>query len=209
VLPLNDIDIPSIHKLEYKAEEPSNGRYVYYPGTAQVPEASAAPTLGRSFKILAQVTTQNDTKGVLVAQGSRFGGYSMFIKDGKLHYIYNFLGIPPEQELVADLPAAGDHVFGVAFNKDSITRKNEAVGKMKLYIDDKLVTEVPFRIQSGHYALTGEGLCIGYDSEDAVSKSYPYRFPFSGGLIHKVVFDVGKDAYLDVEHEFKVKLKSE
>jgi arylsulfatase len=34
---------------------------------------------------------------VIFAHGSRFGGHSLFIRDRKLHYVYNFLGIKPEQ----------------------------------------------------------------------------------------------------------------
>jgi arylsulfatase len=49
------------------------------------------------------------------------------------------------------------------------------------------------------YALCGEGLCIGYDSGDAVSSAYTPKFEFSGGKIVKVVFDVADDAYVDVE----------
>jgi arylsulfatase len=49
------------------------------------------------------------------------------------------------------------------------------------------------------FSLCGEGLCIGYDNGDAVSSLYQPRFGFTGGTIHKVVFDVAKDAYIDLE----------
>jgi arylsulfatase A-like enzyme len=49
------------------------------------------------------------------------------------------------------------------------------------------------------YALCGEGLCIGYDGGDAVSSAYTPKFEWTGGQIHKVVFDVADDAYVDVE----------
>ena len=52
---------------------------------------------------------------------------------------------------------------------------------------------------TGYYALCGEGLCIGYDGGDAVSSLYTPQFPFAGGEIIKVVFDVANDAYVDVE----------
>jgi arylsulfatase len=38
------------------------------------------------------------TEAVRFVQGSRFGGYSLFVKGGKLTYVYNFLAIPPEQD---------------------------------------------------------------------------------------------------------------
>ena len=52
---------------------------------------------------------------------------------------------------------------------------------------------------TGHFALCGEGLCIGYDSGDAVSARVRPGFEFTGGKIVKVVFDVADDAYVDVE----------
>ena len=52
---------------------------------------------------------------------------------------------------------------------------------------------------TGHFALCGEGLCIGYDSSDPVSSLYGPGFAFTNGEIHKVVFDIADDAYIDVE----------
>jgi len=209
VLPLNDLDIPTFHKYEYHVAIPSDGRFIYYPGTTEIPDASAAPTLGRSFKILASVTTNGGVKGVIAAQGSRFGGYSLFIKDNKINFVYNFLGIPPEQILSYALPASGNHTFGVEFVKEKMSDKNETIGKATLYIDGKAVADAPFRTQSGHYALTGEGLCIGYDSGDAVSKNYKNGFRFAGGEIHKVIYDVGNDAYTNLERDFETKMKQQ
>ena len=202
VLPLNDLNVFKFHELEYKAAVPASGRYVYYPGTTEIPEASAARTLGVSFKILAEVEFAADTQGVIVAQGSRFGGYSLFVNGGQLTFVYNFLGIPPEQRLACTAPKSGKHIVGVAFAKKSIGKNMEALGKMTLYVDDKPSGSADFRTQTGHYAICGEGLCVGYDSADAVSKEYPLKFPFSGGRILKVVFDIADDAYMDVERKF-------
>jgi arylsulfatase A-like enzyme len=49
------------------------------------------------------------------------------------------------------------------------------------------------------YNFTGEGLCVGYDGGDAVSSAYTPKFEWAGGQIHKVIFDVADDAYVDVE----------
>jgi arylsulfatase len=72
---------------------------------------------------------------------------------------------------------------------------------MKLYVDDKVVAQGAFRTQSGHYALCGEGLCIGYDGGDAVSSQYESKFELAGGEVIKVVFDVANDAYINVEQK--------
>jgi arylsulfatase len=68
-----------------------------------------------------------------------------------------------------------------------------------LHIDDQVVGEAEMRTIPAFYALCGEGLCIGYDSGDAVSSAYTPKFEWSGGEIVKVVFDVADDAYVDVE----------
>ncbi|MCB5204933.1 arylsulfatase [Neorhizobium sp. T786] len=202
VLPLNDLGIVDLHALEYKAAKPASGRYVYYPGTTEIPEASAARTLGNTFKIFAEVEFAGDTQGVIVSQGSRFGGYSMFVTGGKLNFVYNFLGIPPEQRLSCDIPKVGKHIVGVEFIKDSIGKNHEALGRMTLYVDEEVADAGSFRVQTGHYALAGEGLAVGYDSGDPVCGDYKPRFPFTGGRIIKVVYDVADDVYLDLERKF-------
>ena len=103
VLPLNDLqiignpkDFETFVAMEFKVGVPPSGQYIYYPGTSEIPERSAANVHNVSYKALAEVELTPDTQGVMFAHGSRFGGHSLFIKDGKVTYAYNFLGIPPE-----------------------------------------------------------------------------------------------------------------
>lgn len=206
VLPLNDYGVEGIHELEYKVTPPEEGRYTYYPDTSEVPEASAARTLGGSFKILAEVEFTRTSRGVIVSQGSRFGGYTMFVKDGELNFVYNFLGIAPEQKLSCAAPPSGRHVVGVNFAKQSVSEKLEVLGTMTLYVDDASMATADFRTQSGHYALAGEGLAVGRDSADPVSIEYSSGFEFTGGRIFKVTYDVGDDAYVDLERRLGARL---
>ena len=206
VLPLNDLSIFEFRELEYDIPVPPTGKYVYYPGTSEIPEASAARTTNVSFKILAEVEFTPESQGVIVAQGSRFGGFSLFVKDGKLVYAYNFLGIPPEQQIVTDAPSSGTHVVGVEFTKERMGDYHEPHGPLKLYVGDEVAAEGEIRGVASRYALCGEGLCIGYDGGDAVSKEYKPRFEFTGGTIVQVVFDVADDAYVDVEREMAAAL---
>ena len=133
-----------------------------------------------------------ESEGVIVAQGSRFGGYTLFVKDGKLTYVYNFLGIPPEQTLAVDAPSPGSHIVGVEFTKERAGERHEPIGTLKLHIDDQDVGEMEIRTMASRYSLCGEGLCVGYDGGDVVSRQYPPRFAFTGGRVVKVVFDVGR-----------------
>jgi hypothetical protein len=205
VLPLNSYPMTGQGIIEfffrqYHVPVPKTGLYTYYPGTSEVPEHSAANTHVGSWKILAEVDlSDHNAKGVIFAQGSRFGGHSMFIKDDKLHYVYNFLGVGDEQSWVADLPGPGKHIFGVEFTKKGVDENDQPTGTTKLYVDDQVVGEGPMRIMAIQYSLCGEGLCIGYDGGDAVSREYTPKFEFTGGEIAQVVFDVADEAYTDIE----------
>jgi hypothetical protein len=93
-------------------------RYTYYPDVADVPEAVAVNVRNRSYSILAEVEAQTpEAAGVLFAHGGRFGGHALYLKDGKLHYVYNWLG-EVEQKVTssADVPV-GKSVLGVKFEK--------------------------------------------------------------------------------------------
>ena len=83
---------------------------------------------------------------------------------------------------------------------------NEALGQMTLYVDEEVAETKPFRTQTGHYALAGEGLCVGRDSGDAVSSEYKPSFPFSGGRVIKAMYDVAGDAYIDLERKLAAAL---
>ena len=63
VLPLNDLGIFEFRALEYEIAVPESGQYIYYPGTAEVPQASSANTLNVSYKILAEVEFTRDVAG--------------------------------------------------------------------------------------------------------------------------------------------------
>ena len=207
VLPLNDLqiignpkDFETFVSMEFHQPVPPSGQFIYYPGTSEVPERSAANVHNVSYKILAEVELTPTTEGIIFAHGSRFGGHALFIKDGTITYAYNFLGIPPEDRIQAPAPTSGKHIIGVEFTKERMGEYREGVGPLKLYIDDQQVAEQEIRTVMGHFSLCGEGLCIGYDSADAVSSMYAgSRFEFTNGEIVKVVFDIADDAYVDVE----------
>ena len=152
-----------------------------------------------SYEALAEIDVSGNAEGVIFAAGSRFGGHSLFIKDGTITYAYNFLGIPPETRFSAPAPRSGRRIVGVDFTKERMGEHHESYGTLKLYIDDQVVAEGELRTMTGHFALCGEGLCIGYDGGDAVSSMYTPKFEFTGGTITKVVLDIADDAYIDVE----------
>jgi arylsulfatase len=87
------------------------------------------------------------------------------------------------------------------FTREKAGQHNESVGTTKLYVNDKVVAEGPMKAQSGKFTLSGDGLCIGFDSGDNVSQEYTNPGTFSGGIILGVAFDVSKEVYPDMEKE--------
>ena len=201
VLPLDDRPAVVQLTLDRPQAEPRRNRYVYYPHTSAVPEGVAVSVRGRSYKILADVEITPDSEGVIFAHGSRFGGHTLFIKERKLHYVYNFLGIQPEQTFVSQELEPGQRVLGVEFVRERAGEYGESHGTARLYVDDQVADEGPMRTQIGKFTLCGDGLCVGYDSADPVSRHYPPNVEFTGGHILGVGVDVGDDQYLDLEVE--------
>jgi arylsulfatase len=209
VLPLNDEPAVKVAGIERPSTEPPRQRYVYYPDTTAVPEGVAANVRGRSYKILANVEVGDDANGVLFAHGSRFGGHSLFIHEGKLNYVYNFLGIPPEQRFVSsDVLQPGTYTLGVEFVRERAGDYGESHGTTKLYVNDQVVAEGPMRTQTGKFTLCGDGLCVGRDSADAVAKAYTpeTQGEFTGGTIQYVEVSVEKEQYRDLEKEMAAAL---
>jgi arylsulfatase len=203
VLPLDDRPAVVQAGIARPSEEAARDRYVYFPGTAPVPEGVAVSVRNRSYKILANVDiTDANASGVIFAHGSRFGGHTLFIKDHKLHYVYNFLGIKPEQEFVStEELKPGKYTLGMEFNRTGAGPKHESLGTTKLYVNTDVVAEGPMKTQPGKFTLSGDGLCVGFDSGDAVSQQYKTPGEFVGGTIQGVGVTVEKAAYEDLEKE--------
>ena len=208
VLPLDDRSAVEILGIARPTAEPARDTYIYYPNTSPVPEGVAVNVRGRSYKILANVELGDETSGVIFAHGSRFGGHSLFIKDRKLHYVYNFLGIQPEQVFVSDMELTkGSYTLGMEFEATGTGEYGEVFGKTTLYIDDQAVASGDMRTQAGKFTLSGDGLCVGYDSGDAVSQLYTSPGTFTGGEIQKVAVSVSGKSYESLEAAAKRMLK--
>jgi len=199
--PLDDRSATQILTIERPEEEAPKDIYTYYPHTSAVPEAVAVNIRGKSYKIIANVQiTDANASGVIFAHGSRFGGHSLFIKDHKLYYVYNFLGIT-EYQVVGTAIKPGNYTFGMEFTKEKAGEHHESEGTAKLYINDKEVATGPMKAQVGKFTLVGDGLCVGYDSGDPVSKQYKSPGGFKGGNISFVKVSTGKEQYMDLEKE--------
>ena len=100
-----------------RVNETRRDRDVYFPNTLEVPVA--VNVRGRSFKIATEVELTKDSSGVIFAHGSQFGGHAHYIKDGKLKYVYDYLGQNAQQLVASGALPTGACVVGVEFTKES------------------------------------------------------------------------------------------
>jgi hypothetical protein len=76
-------------------------------------------------------------------------------------------------------------------------------GTLTLYVDGDAVGSGEIVTQPGYFCPVGDGICVGRDSGSAVTPEYVSPFPFTGGIIDKVVVDVSGERYED--HEAQVR----
>ncbi len=94
VLPLDTATNEKMLHAQALAGGAPRDRYTFFAGTVGVFEAAAPNTKNRSFRMTADVVIPpQGAQGVLVAMGGRFGGYSLYVREGRLHYWYNNSGL--------------------------------------------------------------------------------------------------------------------
>ncbi|MEZ5074981.1 MAG: arylsulfatase [Solirubrobacterales bacterium] len=182
-------------------------QYVYYPGGADVPEESGVRINGRSYAIAAGVEIESAAaEGVLFAHGGVAGGHSLYVKDGRLNYAFNWVG-SKLQAITADRGVTpGQHIYAAEFRvagKSEDPQMPGFAGELNLFMDGEQVGSDTIVTQPGFFCLVGDGICVGRDSASPVTPDYTAPFPFSGGTIDKVVVDVSGEPYRD--HEAQVR----
>jgi arylsulfatase len=208
-------DVFPLHSQQLKGQRPkpfpARDLYVYYPGTSRIDNEAAVNVRMRPFSVFAQAEIpESGAEGVLIAQGGRFAGWSLFVLDGKLVYEHNFVGLE-RYRVTSDVAIpAGKVTLGLEFTitgQFEITPELTAMGvqgvngQATLFINDKptgsgyIAKTVPFG-----WSLSGEGLCCGFDSETPVSELYESPFKFNGAL-ERVVVSVSGQPYENVAME--------
>lgn len=178
---------------------PPRDRVQLRPGAAPLPEELAPQTKLRPHHIVAQLEIPaGGAEGVVLAQGGRFGGFSLYVHSGRAHYTYNFAGL--EETTITSAPLApGRHVVGV-----ELTPFGGGFGMRATLLLDGTVSDTaeltrtaPFR-----FALHGEGMCCGYDDGTPVAAIYESPFRFTG-TIEGVTVDVSGTPVVDRIAEVK------
>jgi arylsulfatase len=181
--------------------------YTYYQGTQAVPTNASPSLFNRAYSITADVDIpKGGAEGVLFSAGDVQGGYTFFVKDGKLRYGYNYVGSDFFSVSSQAAVPEGRHKLRFEFEptgKPDIPHGKGAPGRAQLYIDGKLVGQehIPFTIPL--CLGLGGGIACGADTGGAVIPDYKPPFRFSG-TIYNVTVDVSGDLIKDAEAEMRL-----
>jgi arylsulfatase len=161
--------------------------FSYGPGTTNISESAVLNTHGVSFSVTAEVETGGtNVDGVLAAIGGVTSGWTLYVKDGKPVFDYNFFEVEKYRTQASEALPPGKSTVRMEFTPVEAGPAKPAT--VKLFVNGKQTGEgrvektVPFR-----YGV--EPFDVGMDNVSAVSDAYKPPFPFKG-RIEQVTIEV-------------------
>jgi arylsulfatase A-like enzyme len=172
-----------------------------FAGMGHLSENCVLNIKNKSHSVTAEIVVPaSGAKGVIVAQGANIGGWSLYVKDGKLKYCYNLGGVKYFYvEGTAPIPV-GDHQVRMEF-----AYAGGGLGKggnVTLYTDGKKVGEgtIPATLPMIYSA--DDGCDVGFDGGSAVSEDYGSQGNAFNGRVKGVQLAIADDA-VSVDHLVK------
>jgi arylsulfatase len=199
VLPLDDRRAERFNAdLAGRPQLVKGNRQLLFGGMRRLTENSIVVTKNKSYAVTAEIEVPEDgAKGVIVAQGGAFGGWSLYVKEGKPAYCYNLFGLQRFKVLGTDPLSAGQHQVRVEFAYDG-----GGLGKggtASLYADGAKVGETRIDATVPMLFSGDETLDLGSDSGTPVSDDLTANELGFNGRVRWVEIDLGDDAE-DADH---------
>jgi len=135
----------------------------------------------KSHTITAEVEIpKKGANGVILAQAGRFGGWSLYMKDGKPTYTYNWLGLQRFTVAATQAVPAGKATIRFEFAYDGGGMGKGGTGT--LFVNGKKVATG--RIEKTQFAIfsADEGADMGADEGTPVTEAYKVPFKFTGKI---------------------------
>jgi len=161
-----------------------------YEGMGGLLENDFINTKSTSFDIVADIETkESKTNGVILQQGGRFGGWSFYVKDSKLIYAYNYLGLKIYSATSDSKLPKGKSTVKMDFAYDDKTKMGGS-GTATIYINDKKVGSV--KVDKTEFSIfsADETANIGLDMESMTVTDYDTESSKFNGKIDKVVISL-------------------
>jgi arylsulfatase A-like enzyme len=165
---------------------------LFFSGMGRLSESSVVNIKNKSFSVTAEVEVPDGgAEGVVIAQGGRFGGWAVYLKDGCLAFVYNVLGIH-EFRTLCDAPVpAGSHQVRVEFAYDGGGLAKG--GDVTLYVDGDKRGVGRVEVTQPMMFSADETTDIGHESGTTVTPDYTAGTSRFTGKIAWVQLDVGTD----------------
>jgi arylsulfatase len=157
-------------------------------------ENSVINIKNKSHSVTAEIVVpaSGPVEGVIVAQGGNIGGWSLYAKNGKLKYCYNFLGIHYFYVESSDPLPVGQHQVRMEF-----AYAGGGLGKggtATLFVDGKQVGQGPIGITAAMVFSCDDGCDVGVDNGSPVSQDYGARGNEFTGRVRGVQLAIAEDA---------------
>ena len=160
--------------------------FVYHAGVERIPAASAPRLTGRAHRITADVEIPpGGAEGVILAQGGVLGGYTLFIKNGRVVYEVNASGNRAGTVSSEPLAPGKAHIV-LEFTPDTTTPRpgliagrSPSPGVARLSVNGKSAGETKIAVLGVNYF---ETLDVGADLGSPVSPAYASPFRFTGKI---------------------------
>ncbi len=162
------------------------GHYELHAGIGPMPEAVAPHLKGRGFVISAEldVPATGEVEGVLVAHGGHAGGYALYLRKRRLHYVYNFVGTD-----ITTVSASVELPVGPGVARVTFTPTGLFAGEVQLAYGDVPVGEGTIA-RTTPYTYGTHGLAVGYQPGSPISPELEGRAEVAEGVLLRVVIDV-------------------
>jgi len=192
VLPLDDRVFERLNAAAVGRPDLMGGRtsLTLAEGMTGMMEAAFVNVKNRSKTITAEVEVPaNGGNGTVIAQGGRFGGWSLYVKDGVPAYDYNFLGLQRTSIAATKPLAPGRHTIRFEFAYDGGGPAKGGAGTLS--VDGEKVGEGRIAVtQPGMFSAdetADVGIDLGTPVVEAIGAEAKSRFT---GRIPKITIDV-------------------
>lgn len=207
VLPLDDRQTERIiPELAGRPTLIQGNSQLFFPGMGRLSENSVVSIKNKSFSVTAEIEVGSKlATGVIIAQGGKFGGWSVYAIDGRLKFTYNVLGIHHFHTEATEVIPQGKHQVRMEFAYDGGGLAKG--GEVTLYYDGREAGKGRVAATQPMIFSADETTDIGYESGTAVSPDYTTHSSKFTGKIHWVQLDVGQDDhdhFIDPEERLRI-----
>jgi arylsulfatase len=207
VLPLDDRTFERFNAdLAGRPQLIKGNTQLLFGGMGRLSESSIVNIKNKSYSVTADVMVpKSGAKGVIIAQGGSVNGWSLYAKDGKLKYCYNFFGVKLSFIEATQAIPAGAHQVRMEFKYDGGGLAKG--GAVSLFVDGKKDGEgrVEMTVPMG---FSGDETCdIGKETGSPTSPDYGPKGNEFSGEVNWVQIDLEKDDHdhlISPDERFKI-----